>query len=153
LIADWQGTVPAGKVCRDLVNFTDFYATFAELAGAEPPEGLVLDSHSFAPQLLGRPGSPREWVYVQLGAKRYLRDPHWKLTADGDFSDMKEAPFRELPVPSGSSDPEAQAARQRLQAALDQLLAQDTGEFKSGRDSRKADKQPKEKRKRKRKQQ
>jgi arylsulfatase A len=28
LIASWKGTMPAGKVLNDLVDFSDFFATF-----------------------------------------------------------------------------------------------------------------------------
>ena len=49
LICSWPGTTPAGAVSRDLVDFSDFFATFAELGGARPPTGVTLDSHSFAP--------------------------------------------------------------------------------------------------------
>lgn len=38
LIASWPGTTPAGKVSKDIVNFTDMLATFAELGGAKLPE-------------------------------------------------------------------------------------------------------------------
>ena len=33
LLASWKGVVPAGKVVDDLIDFSDFYATFAELGG------------------------------------------------------------------------------------------------------------------------
>lgn len=114
LIANCSGFVPAGKVCTDLVDFSDFYATFAELAGAKLPEGVTLDSHSFAPQLRGEKGTPREWVYVQLDADRYVRDTRWKLTGDGKLFDMADAPFAEKPATD-------EAARNRLQAVLDKL--------------------------------
>ena len=38
LIASWKGTTPAGQVLvKDMVDFSDFHATFAELAGAKTP--------------------------------------------------------------------------------------------------------------------
>ena len=69
------GRIAAGATCDDLIDFTDLIPTFAELAGgAELPEGQVLDGRSFAPQLHGQSGSPREWVFVQLGEKWFARD-------------------------------------------------------------------------------
>lgn len=121
LVCRWKGTTPAGTVCKDLVDFTDFFATFADLAGAPQPEGVTLDSRSFAPQLKGQPGQPREWVYVQLRDQRYVRDARWKLYGDGAFCDLKEAPWREIPVAASGEDAEASAARRRLQAVLDRL--------------------------------
>lgn len=121
LICSWKGTTPEGKVLPDLVDHSDFFATFAELAGAPLPEGVKLDGRSFAPRLRGQPGKPREWVYVQLGAERYVRDPRWKLYGDGTLCDMKEAPWKEIKVEAGAASDEAAEARGRLQAALDGL--------------------------------
>ena len=121
LIANWKGVTPAGRVLKDLVGFSDFYATFAELAGAKLPEGLTFDSQSFAPQLRGEKGSPREWVYVQLGAKWYVRNDGWKLTENGELFDMSDAPFAQKPVSPDAQTPEAKAARDSLQAVLDKL--------------------------------
>jgi arylsulfatase A len=114
-------TVPAGKVLPDLIDFSDFFPTLVELAGAKLPQGVTLDGRSFAPQLLGRPGKPREWVYHQLQDKRYVRDARWKLYGDGTLCDMKEAPFREIVVAKGTEDGPAAEARKRLQAVLDGL--------------------------------
>ncbi len=121
LIAGWKATALEGVVCKDLVDFSDFYATFAELAGAKLPEGVTVDSHSFAPQLRGQKGQLRDWVYIQLGAKHYVRSARWKLNESGQLFDMREAPFREIPVPAAGADAEAEAGRKALQAALDRL--------------------------------
>jgi arylsulfatase A len=121
LIANWQGVTPAGKVVGDLIDFSDMYATFAQVAGAKLPEGLTFDSHSFAPQLHGRPGNPREWVYVQLGQHWYARSPHWKLTESGHLFDMSDAPFVEKLVSPDSLDAAARAGREKLQKVLDTL--------------------------------
>lgn len=121
LIASWKGTAPGGRVLKDLVDFSDFYATFAELAGAKMPDGLKFDSRSFAPQLRGEKGKPREWVFVQLGKNWYVKERVWKLNQGGELYDLKEAPFEEKLVPADTKDAEAVAARKRLQGVLDQL--------------------------------
>jgi hypothetical protein len=43
----------------------------------------------------------------------------------GDFFDMKDAPWQEIPVTSDATDAEAKAARDKLQSALDSMIAQD----------------------------
>ena len=53
---------------------------------------------SIAPQLRGEKGSPREWAYVQLGARWYVREQGWKLNESGELFDMSDAPFTEKPV-------------------------------------------------------
>ncbi len=125
LIVNWPGTTPAGKVLKDLTDFTDFMPTFAELAGAKLPDAKI-DGHSFASQIKGQPGTPRDWIYVQLAGDRYVRDSRWKLTGTGEFFDLKEAPFKELAVAADTTDPEAKASREKLQAALTELKSQDT---------------------------
>lgn len=119
LVVSWPGHTPAGKTNNDLTDFSDFFATVAELAGAELPKGVKLDSHSFAPQIEGKKGSPREWVYVELNGKSYVRDAKFKLTARGEMFDLSEAPFKEIPVASDTKDKDAAAARKALQSVLD----------------------------------
>jgi arylsulfatase A len=124
LIVSWKGTTPAGQVLEDLTDFSDFFPTFVELAGAKLPEGVTIDGHSLAPQLMGRRGDPRQWIFVQLSQQWYVRDAHWKLNNQGELFDMKDAPFRETLVEADSA--EAQAARAKLQAAMDVLRPGDS---------------------------
>jgi arylsulfatase A len=119
LAVSWPGHTPAGKVSDDLIDFSDFFSTFAELAGAKLPKGVTLDSHSFAPQIEGKKGSPRDWVYVELNGKSYVRDAKFKLTGAGEMFDLSEAPFKEIPVTSDSKDKDVAAARKSLQSVLD----------------------------------
>jgi arylsulfatase A len=121
LIANWPGVVPAGKVRTDLIDFSDFFTTFAELGGAKPPAGVKLDGRSFVPQLRGGKGTPRDWVFVQMNnrgsttkAHWYVRNQGFKLNEQGELFDMSEAPFVEKPV---TNEPE----RRKLQAILDEL--------------------------------
>ncbi|MCX6902039.1 MAG: sulfatase-like hydrolase/transferase, partial [Verrucomicrobia bacterium] len=118
LLANWPGVTPAGRVNHDLIDFSDFFTTFAELAGAPLPAGVTLDGHSFAGQIRGEKGTPREWVYVELNGRSYARDARYKLTHNGALFDLAEAPFKETPIPLSAADPAALAARERLQKVL-----------------------------------
>ncbi len=120
-IASWPGTTPAGKVCKDLVSFADPHATFAELAGARLPETPQFDGRSFAPQLRGQPGKPREWAYVQLGRKWFVRNAGFKMNEQGELFDMSDAPFVEKFMPATSDTEAGAAARQRLAEVLKEL--------------------------------
>jgi len=123
LIASWKGTVAEGRALKDLVDFSDFLPTFAELAGAPLPDGVTLDGQSFAPQLRGEKGRPRQWIYVQhnTAPEWYVLEQGWKLTHRGELFDMTDAPFVEKPVATDAQSEVALAARQRLQAVLDKL--------------------------------
>lgn len=123
MIANWPGTTPADAVSHDLTDFSDFFKTFAELGGATLPQGVKLDGQSLAPQLKGGKGTPREWVYVELMGRSFVRDARCKLANDGSFFDLKEAPFNEIPVPKDTADPAALAAMKKLQSVLAQHKA------------------------------
>jgi len=149
LIANWKGVTPAGRVLQDLVGFSDFYATFADLAGATLPDRLTFDSRSFASQLRGEKGTPREWTYVQIGAKWYVRSDGWRLTEKGDLFDMYSAPLVQQLVPVELQSPADQAAREQLQAVLDKLNPA-AGESKTRKKADGDRQQKKERRKAKR---
>lgn len=146
LIANWPGVTPAGKVTQDFVDATDLLPTFVELAGAKLPEKTIIDGRSFAPQLRGEKGQPREWIYNQLAKMWYAREAGWKLNEKGELYDMSDAPFAEKLVAADTKDPAAIASRKRLQAALDQLNPaggiQDEGDG-TGRHANKAKKKAK----------
>jgi len=121
LIASWPGTTPAGKVSKDIVNFTDMLSTFVQLAGGELPKDFIYDSRSIAPQLRGEKGNPRDWAYVQLGSKWYVREAGFKLNQAGELFDMSDAPFTEKPLPASDETAASRAARDRLTKALAEL--------------------------------
>ena len=149
MILNWPGHTPAGKVTAELVDSTDFHPTFAELAGAKLPAGKVIDGRSFVPQLQGKKGQPREWIFIQLAAQWYVRDAKFKLNQKGELFDMSQAPFEEPVIPAAAMTPAATAARGRLQAALDRLNPaggiQDTGDG-SGRHAGRAENRKKKER-------
>jgi arylsulfatase A len=115
LLASRPGVVPAG-VCPDLVDVSDFLPTLAALAGAALPEGVTLDGRSFAPQLRGEPGQPREWVYGgDHRGQSFLRDRRWKLTNRGALYDVERDPDEAAAIAPGQDTPESAAARARLE--------------------------------------
>jgi len=127
-------------VLKDLVDFSDIFVSAAELAGAKLPEGVKLDGHSFVQQLRGEKGIPREWIYVQLGAKWYVREQSFKLTQSGELFDMADAPFAEKSVAADDTRDTVKAARTRLQAALDQLSPSGKPDAKAGKKAKKGKK-------------
>jgi arylsulfatase A len=121
LVVNWPGVTPAGKVSSDLIDCSDFFPTFAELAGAKLPDKKIIDGRSFLPQIRGEKGQSRDWIFVQLARMWYVADRHWKLTQTGELFDLSDAPFTEKPVAADTKDAAAIAARKHLQAALDKL--------------------------------
>jgi arylsulfatase A len=118
LVANWPGTTPGGRVCGDLIDFSDLLPTLAELARVSLPEDESLDGRSFAPQLRGQVGSPRRWVFCEHRGRQWVRTTRWKLYSDNRLIDMQNDPDERNPVPIDSEPPTAAAARTMLQAVL-----------------------------------
>ena len=121
LIANMPGTVPAGKVTDDLVDFSDMMPTIAGMTGAELPEGVKLDGVSFAPQLRGQEGTPRQWIYCYHEArpgpvpspKIFARNHRWKLYNNGQLFDVGRDVLEKIPVPGNNE------IRKELQKVID----------------------------------
>ncbi|MCA8996982.1 MAG: sulfatase-like hydrolase/transferase [Planctomycetaceae bacterium] len=125
LVATHSGSIPEGKVCEDLVDFSDFLPTLMDYAGLPIPDGL--DGVSFAPQLKGDPGRPREWIFCYYNPRpertkpvRFVRDQRWKLYGDGKFFDVSNDPLEEHPVD------ERPDAYRKLKQALDTMPSEST---------------------------
>jgi arylsulfatase A len=118
LIASWRGKIPEARTNPALVNFCDFLPTFTELTGAKLPDGVKIDGQSFASQLLAKGGSPREWVFTQLGQRKFVRDQRYLLHNDGRMFDISNDLFEQTDL-SKSDKPEIAAAKKRLQQVLD----------------------------------
>ena len=123
LVANMPGTVPSGVVTDDLVDFSDMMPTIAGMTGARAP-AAELDGVSFAPQLQGQKGNPREWIYCfnepvpspQTRPVIFARDQRWKLYNDGRLYDITSDVLEQNPVTSGGTE-----ARRKLQAVLDAM--------------------------------
>ncbi|MBX7207250.1 MAG: sulfatase-like hydrolase/transferase [Verrucomicrobiaceae bacterium] len=121
LIVNCPALVPGGRVCADLTDFTDLFPTVLELTGVSPPSNLKLDGRSIAPQILGRDGKARVWVYAQLAGDYFIADHQFKLYGDGKFTDISDSPAAEKAV--SETDDAALKAKQRLAKALADLRA------------------------------
>jgi arylsulfatase A-like enzyme len=128
LIAQWKGRIRAGKVNQDLVDFTDFLPTLAEITAAKLPAGVTIDGRSFAPQLRGQKGQPREWIFCHYDPRwanfqqaRYAQDKQYKLYGDGNFYGFRQDPLEKSPLTEASLTPAQQKVRQKLQQPLDTL--------------------------------
>lgn len=120
-LANWPGIIAPNQVSNTLIDASDLLPTFAEVAGAALPTKNVLDGRSFLPQLLGKKGNPREWIFCELGNKWYVRDARWKLNRQDELFDMSNSPFEEKLVKNYTEDKEASDAFKRLKAVLNNL--------------------------------
>ena len=93
-IARWPGMIEPGTTSDHISAFWDMMPTFAELAGAEYPDGI--DGVSFLPTLLGRGGQQQHeglyWEYHGLwNGAQAVRMGDWKGVRLGGHDDPEAA--------------------------------------------------------------
>ena len=110
-----------GRVSRDLIDFTDLYPTFLELAKTVPPNNVTLDGRSIVPSLLGSedPFEKRNWIFSQLGSFRMIRDWQHVVDNQGNFHDLTKDRLQQKKV--SPLDKIAPGRRQRLEAILNRF--------------------------------
>ncbi len=128
MIANWRGTMPEGRVCEDLIDYSDFLPTLADVAGSSLPAGEITDGRSFRPQLKGEAGNPRKWVFCYYDPKWgkwsreiFVYDKRWKLYGDGRLFDLERDPLEENPLKREQGGAEAREARSQLEKAFESL--------------------------------
>ena len=100
LIVNWPGTVKEGTVNQDLVDFSDWLPTMAELAGAKLAPDRPLDGQSFANSFRGIKGSRRTYAFSESRGKQgFVRDQRWKLYANGKTFDLRQDPMEKKALP------------------------------------------------------
>ncbi len=129
LIASWPGRIGSGTTVADLVDTTDFLPTLLDAAGVEVRADLALDGRSFLPQLQGRTGRPRDWIYswysprqlpdTSMEVREFAFNARYKLYRTGEFFDMHRDIEEQSPLGVASLTGEAAAAAGVLQRALD----------------------------------
>jgi arylsulfatase A len=121
LVVNCPALVPGGRVSGALVDASDLFPTFVELAGADLPENVVIDGRSFAGTLKNDPRAPqRDWIFSQYGPMRLVRNQRYKLRSDGRFHDLESDPFEEHDLAAAES-PRHLADKRQLQSVLDSL--------------------------------
>jgi arylsulfatase A len=120
LLVRWPGKIKAGSTCNDLVDLSDFLPTLCEVTGAPMPKEKI-HGRSFAPQLRGKMGQPREWIHIQNGENRQVRNRDYMLNNQGELRRVVQI-WENPAKPNENRNPEKEAAaRKSLQAAFDQL--------------------------------
>ncbi len=132
MIANWPARFSRPSENNQLIDASDFLPTLSEIAGAEVPKNDTIDGVSFAGTLLGRQNvKQREWIFIELGNKWFVRSLQWKLNRDGELYDMANAPYEEKLITSANQTESSEVARQSLQKVMDNLSPQ-TGKLDTG---------------------
>jgi arylsulfatase A len=104
-ITYWPGVISGGQVNEALWTQTDFFISFARLAGYEVPNGQAIDSEDMLDVILGRSGHGREYLLEEAGTFA-LRKGQWKyiLPKQGapatiSFDDRKKIEMGVISIP------------------------------------------------------
>ncbi len=126
-VAYQPGTVDAGQVNSNLIDFSDFLPTTLEAVGVAPPQNI--DGRSFLWQLHGKTGESRKWIHIfyhprpEKGmALAFVRTQRYKLYRDGRFYDVTNDVNEESPLGTGLSQ-QASDAKTLLSEALETMPA------------------------------
>ena len=78
-IIRWPNGIKAGTVTNELMQSTDFVATWFDVTGAKVPKGYPMDGKSFS-SLFKTPNKPyRDYVYGEMGSARSIKTKDWGL--------------------------------------------------------------------------
>jgi arylsulfatase A-like enzyme len=148
-IVNCPGRVPAGVVSDCLTDFSDIMPTFVELAGAELPQGHVVDGKSIAKVILGEEeDGSRDWIMAMGGGEgrvdengrvmpiyeyrdRVIRDKRYKLFIDTNrqnekLVDLLKDPAEEVNL-LDSTKPRVMAALKKFTAVAATFPEKDAG--------------------------
>ncbi len=120
LFVRWHGRIHPGSTCEDLVDLSDFFPTLCELTGASMPEEKV-HGRSFAPQLLGKPANPRDWIHIQNANDRQVRNNEYMLNNKNQLRRVVELWEDSAQPNEGQSSRKEAVARKTLQAVFTTL--------------------------------
>ncbi|MDA1068606.1 MAG: sulfatase-like hydrolase/transferase [Verrucomicrobia bacterium] len=137
LLVQWTGQIKAGSICNELVDLTDFFPTFCDLANVPLPSGYPLDGRSILPLTQGTNRISKAftftWGNYENNSSKYkdpshntdklldvIRGPRYKFYSDGRLFDIRNDFLEEHPIGPGTSK-ESDKARIDLKASLEKL--------------------------------
>jgi arylsulfatase A len=108
LIISWPQGIRKGFVYEDLIEFSDFYPTLADMVGKE----VISDGTSFYPLLTGKKQNPRNTAFVHYDPRwgdrvnryrnQFVMTTDYKLYQDGKFYNISNDPGEKYPLDQGS---------------------------------------------------
>jgi arylsulfatase A len=132
LVALWPGRVQAGTTSRTLSDYTDFFKTFAELAGiSDITKYGEKDGVSLADDLLKKNGRDRDFVYCwwqnnpTKPLQEFIYTDEYKLyggrSADANFFNIHRDIWETNPIPESEMSPRQSVIKAALAEKLDSL--------------------------------
>lgn len=128
LIVYWPDEIKKPDVFKGLIEFSDFFPTFAELAGVENE----VDGTSFLPLLEGRKHIPRETAFVHYDPRwgkrvnqyrnQFVMTTEYKLYQDGEFYDIVDDNLEESSLDTSSLKDNEKMVKEKLAKEINKHL-------------------------------
>lgn len=127
------GAITPGVVNDQLVDFTDFLPTFADMAHISLPTSYgPLDGVSFYPSLVGRPTNLRQWMFCHYDQNEQGEGRHpirrwvWNTTyklydTTYLFYNIHNDSYEQTPLPSADLTPEESALKATFAGVLSKM--------------------------------
>lgn len=129
LVMSWPAKIKKGITYDGLIEFSDFFATFQDLANVSESNALPHDGLSFLPLLSGKKQTERSHVFVHYDPMwgrfkeirtKFARDKKYKLYQDGRFFDVPSDPLEKNAISEIEMTNSQKQVREQLQAVLDE---------------------------------
>ena len=124
LIVSWPTTIKKGVVSKELIEFSDFFATFSDIAAKE----VKNDGKSFYPLLIGEEYKGRETAFVHYDPKwgknvnryrnQFVRTVDYKLYQDGKFFNLNTDKLEKSPLTIDSVSTTEEKIKTNLESEL-----------------------------------
>lgn len=139
LIAYWPNVIQPNSINNNLVDFTDFLPSFANIANISIPDYGPLDGVSFAEQLKGHNTTARQWIfnyYRPYPKRKQSQSFRWAQTATYKLYDTstskKQREFYNIQIDPEELNPltnekltnEEKAIKQQLQHVINNYIEQ-----------------------------
>ncbi len=128
-VANWPAKIAPGTVSDELVDLSDLFPTFSELAEAPDSVELFLnwDGVSLVPTFTGAGSRKKDYIYCYYSrdgnrekASEHVRNQKFKLYANGNFYNTVKDPKEKTNLtPTLADSPKAAENHTRLKKALD----------------------------------
>jgi len=131
MLVYWKGHIAPGSVNNNLIDFTDFLSTLADIANTPKPTTYgQLDGVSFYPSFSSPTTHIRDWVFCHYDNDRHSDQPLYRFAnnavyklydSSGYFYNMVTDPDEEHNIPVGSMTPEQLQTRNYFRSIMDSL--------------------------------
>jgi arylsulfatase A len=112
-----------------LVDFSDFFPTFCDLAGFPVDTSMDLDGISFYPELTEKKGPKRKWIHTWYNrdgcsnpfqiTHEWVRNENYKMYVGDRFYNVKKDPYEKNNIPFSEMSTEEKGIRKDFIEALD----------------------------------